>query len=118
MYEDSCPHGYIPATCAECRVARADPVGELFQENMDRHKGGTRPGWLTRRAEITGRLAELEGYSRRSNAQDAEVERLVSELTVLGSLIDQDDVRVRSETIARGMELMKDPANCEGPDSG
>jgi HK97 family phage major capsid protein len=34
---------------------------------------------------------------------------------VLGSLIDQDDVRLRSEAISRGMELMKDPANCEGP---
>jgi len=40
---------------------------------------------------------------------------LTGELTVLSSLIDQDDIRVRSETIARGRELMKDPANCKGP---
>ncbi len=118
MYEDSCPHGYIPASCAECRVAavgETDVVGELFGRFMAQHKGGQRSGWLTRRTEITTELARLEGYARRSKAQDDQLHELTSELTVLGSLIDQDDVRVRSETIARGMELMKDPANCEGP---
>jgi HK97 family phage major capsid protein len=85
---------------------------------MARHKDGQRSGWLIRRTEVTGELATLEGYSRRSKAQDDQLDELVGELTVLGSLIDQDDVRVRSETIARGMELMKDPANCEGVDGG
>ena len=118
MYEDSCPHGYIPASCAECRVAavgETDVVGELFGRFMAQHKGGQRSGWLTRRTEITTELARLEGYARRSKAQDDQLHELTSELTVLGSLIDQDDVRVRSETIARGMELMKDPANLERP---
>jgi HK97 family phage major capsid protein len=82
---------------------------------MAQHKDGQRSGWLTRRTEITAELARLEGYARRSKAQDDQLDELVGELTVLGSLIDQDDVRVRSETIARGMEAMKDPANCEGP---
>jgi Phage capsid family len=118
MYEDRCPHGYIPATCAECRVAavgETDPIGERFGRFMAQHKDGQRSGWLTRRTEITAELARLEGYARRSKAQDDQLDELTGELTVLGSLIDQDDVRVRSETIARGMELMKDPANCEGP---
>jgi HK97 family phage major capsid protein len=82
---------------------------------MAEHKDGQRSGWLTRRTEITAELARLEGYTRRSKAQDDQLDELVGELTVLGSLIDQDDVAVRSAAIARGMEAMKNPANCEGP---
>jgi HK97 family phage major capsid protein len=117
MYEDSCPHGYVPASCAECREAgRAGAVlSEQFDRFLAQHKDGQRAGWLTRRTEITAEMARLEGYARRSKAQDDELGALISELTVLGSLVDQDDVRIRSETVSRGMELMKDPANCEGP---
>jgi hypothetical protein len=82
---------------------------------MAQHKNGQRSGWLTRRTEITAELARLEGYARRSKAQDEQLDELTGELTVLGSLIDQDDVRIRSESIARGMELMKNPANLERP---
>lgn len=74
---------------------------------MAQHKDGQRSGWLTRRTEITAELARLEGYARRSKVQDDQLDELVGELTVLGSLIDQDDVRVRSETIAGGMEAMR-----------
>jgi HK97 family phage major capsid protein len=129
MYEDSCPHGYIPSSCAECRRGTygehseivspvGDPVEERFKRYLARHKDGQRAGWLTRRSEITAELAKLEGYAHRSNAQDEQLDELTGELTVLGSLIDQDDVRVRSETIARGRELAKDPANCESVDGG
>jgi HK97 family phage major capsid protein len=122
MYEDSCPHGYIPTTCAECRIHAAaqgsdDPIGERFERYLGKHKGGQRAGWLTRRSEISGDLARLEGYARRTNAQDEELEELTSELTVLGSLIDQDDVAIRrSEQIEHLRRVAQDPANLERPD--
>jgi hypothetical protein len=126
MYEETCQHGYLPSSCAECRRGQygehstiispvGDPIEERFQRYTSLHKGGQRAGWLTRRTEITAELAKLEGYAHRSNAQDEQLDELTGELTVLGSLIDQDDLRVRSETIAGGRELMKDPANLEGP---
>src|SRR5258706_255136 len=104
MYDPPCPHGYVNGSCAECRRASLDAaaasepdVGEMFERYTERHKGGQRSGWLIRRTEVTGELARLEGYARRSNAQEAELHELTSELTCLGSLIDQDDVRVRGE---------------------
>jgi HK97 family phage major capsid protein len=82
---------------------------------MAQHKDGQRSGWLTRRTEITGELARLEGYARRSKAQDDQLQDLTSELTVLGSLIDQDDVRIRSEKIEHLKRVAQDPANLERP---
>ncbi len=118
-----CSHGYVKATagCPDCyaqgaRAAGPDELGEQFERFMAQHKDGKRAGWLTRRTAIQGELAKLDSYSRRSNAQDDDMQNLISEMTVLGSLIDEDDVRVRSETISRGLELMKDPANREGPE--
>src|SRR5690348_12346910 len=109
-----CEHGYIPSSCAECRrAAAADPLARLYEENLAAHQDGNRAGWLTRRSEVHGRLAELEGYARRSNAQDEELHRLTSELAVLGSLIDQDDVAQRAENIEHIKRLAADPANCE-----
>jgi len=123
VYDSVCSHGYVSGSCSECReaarqAAESDAMGERFNRYTELHKGGQRAGWLTRRTEITASLARLEGYSRRTNAQDAELDELTAELTVLGSLVDQDDVRVRSETISRMQELAKDPANCEGPEDG
>jgi HK97 family phage major capsid protein len=118
MYEETCSHGYILTSCSVCRrldPGEADVIGELFERFLAQHKDGQRSGWLTRRTEITTDLARLEGYARRSKAQDEELERLTSELTVLGSLIDQDDVRVRSEKLEHIKRLAQDPANCEGP---
>ena len=82
---------------------------------MAQHSGGQRSGWLTRRTEITAELARLEGYTRRSKAQDDQLDELTGELTVLGSLIDQDDVRIRSEKIEHIKRLAQDPANLERP---
>src|SRR5258708_34918190 len=93
-----------------------EETDHLFAKFTQLHEGKQRSAWLTRRTEVTGELAKLDGYAHRSNVQDEEMRYLTHELTVLGSLIDQDDVRVRSETIARGLEAMKDPANREGPD--
>jgi HK97 family phage major capsid protein len=84
---------------------------------MARHKDGERSGWLVRRTEVTEQLARLEGYGRRSNAQEAELDELVGELTVLSGLIDQDDVQVRRSKVERGRALMTDPANREGPET-
>jgi hypothetical protein len=102
----------------DVQAAGTDPVAALFEENLARHKDGTRAGWLTRRTEILGEIGQLEGYARRSNAQEEQLQQLTSELTVIGSYIDQDDVRVRSETIARATAAMADPANLERPDDG
>src|SRR5215469_7223200 len=115
MSYESCPHGYIPSSCAECRerAAKTDQFGELFSRYNSLHEGGNRAGWRTRRTEITAELAKLEGYSRRSNAQDEQLHELTSELTVLGSLIDQDDVRIRSERLADVKRAYSDPANRE-----
>jgi HK97 family phage major capsid protein len=111
MSHEACPHGYIPGTCAECR--HADVAGEQFERFKTAHDGGDRAGWLTRRSEIMGELAELEGYAQRSNAQDERMGELISELTVLGSLIDQDDLRVRSEKIEAVKRAYANPANRE-----
>jgi HK97 family phage major capsid protein len=127
MYEETCQHGYLAGSCAECRHRRAygehseivsptgDPVGERFERYLALHKDGQRAGWLTRRTEITAELAQLENYARRSNAQEAQLGELTGELTVLSSLIDQDDVRVRSEKIEAIKRAAQDPANLERP---
>ena len=120
MYDETCHHGYIRTSCAECRRAgqdgEPDAIGELFERFMAQHSGGQRTGWLTRRTRITAELARLEGYAHRSNAQDGQLHELTSELTVLGSLIDQDDVRIRSEKIEHIKRAAQDPANLERPD--
>jgi len=70
---DVCPHGYTDA-CAECR--RAEVLDEQFERFKAQHDGGGRTGWLTRRTEIQGELAQLESYARRSNAQDERMAEL------------------------------------------
>jgi len=83
------------------------------------HEGRARPEWDVRRSQIIEDVAQLEGYARRTRAQDDELLALNAELSVLATLIERDDVRARrSEQISRGMALMADPANREGPDSG
>jgi HK97 family phage major capsid protein len=114
--DDVCQHGYT-AGCAECR--RADVLDEQFERFKAQHDGGGRAGWLTRRSEIQGELAQLESYARRSNAQDERMTELISELTVLGSYIDEDDVRIRSEKLEQIQRAAADPANLEaGADQG
>jgi HK97 family phage major capsid protein len=108
--DDVCQHGYT-AACAECR--RAEVLGEQFERFKAVHDGRGRAGWLTRRSEIQGELAQLESYARRSNAQDERMAELISELTVLGSYIDEDDVRIRSEKLEQVKRAAADPANRE-----
>jgi hypothetical protein len=118
MYEDSCPHGYIAGSCAECRTATdiaavPDTVRERFDRYVEQHRGGSRESWNVRRAEAVTEAAKLASYARRSRAQDDQLEEAHAEIGALDTLIVDDDVRVRSESISRGMQLMADPANCE-----
>jgi HK97 family phage major capsid protein len=114
--DEYCGHGYVAGSCAECRTGQTE---RWWQEFSQRHEGGTRAGWLTRKSELAGRMAELEGYARRSNAQDEELAELIAEHTVLSSLVDQDDVRVRSEKLEEIKRAAADPANREaGWDQG
>lgn len=59
MYEDPCPHGYIPGSCAECRpshLAPDDPGSAvLLDRYMTAHRGKPKPELLARRSECVSR---------------------------------------------------------------
>src|SRR5260370_18911596 len=102
MYEDPCPHGYIPGSCAECRAARSsgtDSGDELLDRYRDRHQGRTRGELDGRREEIIDRAAELKGYGRLSRAQGGELDELIADQIVVDDLIARHDVAARSELI-------------------
>src|SRR5438132_11295354 len=115
MYEDHCPHNYVRSSCAECSAAQRAGPGDRGYELLDhyrgQHAGKTRADLDTRRAQCIARTAELESYGRRSRAQADELDTLIAEQIIVDDLIKEDDVRVRSETISRGMAAMADPAN-------
>jgi HK97 family phage major capsid protein len=67
-----------------------------------------------RRAELTGRVEVLGGYANLSQVQRAEFEDCTAGVVVLDELVGEKLTARRSEQIARGMEAMRDPANCEG----
>ena len=80
------------------------------------HEGRTRPEWDSRRAEVITDVAQLEGYARRTRAQDDELEALNAELTVLATLIERDDVAIaRAAKIEAITRTAMDPANLERP---
>lgn len=113
MYDDPCQHGYVPSSCAECR---AETPGDQFSRYLEQHKGGKRADWNVRRTALLDEAAKLTGYARRSNAQEEQLGEVHAEVSALDTLIADDDVRVRSESISRGMKAMADPANLERPD--
>jgi HK97 family phage major capsid protein len=124
MYEDSCSHGYIPSSCAECRhasVPAPDDPGSavLLDRYTAQHRGKSKAELVARRSECVTRAAELMEVSARadsrglSRAQRDECNELAAEQLTIDELIMEADVRARAETISRAMELMKDPANCE-----
>jgi HK97 family phage major capsid protein len=120
VYEDSCSHGYIPSSCAECRRAGPavpDDPGPAVRLDyyMAEHRGKPKDELVGRRSECVTRAAELKGYGRLTQAQADEASELAAEMLTLDELVMEADVAIRAETISRGMELMKDPANCEGP---
>jgi HK97 family phage major capsid protein len=122
MYEDRCPHGYVPSSCAECRAAVSAGPGDrgyqLIDHYRSQHAGKTRAELDAARGRCITRTAELEGYTRRSQVQADELDTLIAEQIVIDDLIKQDDVEVRRSAISRATGLMKDPANLEGPGSG
>jgi HK97 family phage major capsid protein len=128
MYEQSCPHGYIPDTCAECRRAQygehteiVSPVGappdsaQLLERYSERHRGKSRADLDARRSECVTRAAELKGYEHLSQPQRDEADALAAEMLALDEFIMEDDVRIRSEKIEYIKRVAQDPANLEGP---
>jgi HK97 family phage major capsid protein len=119
MYEDPCPHGYVPASCAECRRgAQRDALpgsSALIEHYDDQHHGKTRAQLDARRAQCIERAAELGGYAHPSQAQRAEFDSLTAETIVLDGLIKADDVKIRRAQIENVRRAAMDPANCEGP---
>lgn len=134
MYNDlqACPHGYIPSSCAECRhqAMRRTAVPfsdedflEVCEEFRREHQGKSADALTARYNAVLDRTAELNGYARRSGAQDDELSRLHAETTVLDVAIADAKVAVRSQRIAarkqeiaRGTALMADEANLERPE--
>lgn len=123
MYEESCPHGYIPSSCAECRqavVPAPDDPGSavLLDKYTARHRGKPKAELVSRRSECVTRAAELRGYERLSQAQRNEANELAAEMLTLDELVMEADVAIRAESIERVRRMAMDPANLEGPDSG
>src|SRR5260370_23904725 len=122
MYEDRCPHGYVPGSCAECRAALSAGPGDRGYQLLDHYRsqyaGKTRAELDAARGRCITRAAELESYPRLSRTQAAEMDTLIAEQITIDDLIKADDVEIRRATIARGTALMADPGNLEGPESG
>jgi HK97 family phage major capsid protein len=119
MYEDSCHHGYIRTSCAECRQADAASVPDdpgsavLLDRFMSEHRGKSRAELAARRSECVTRAAQLRGYARLSQAQRDECNELAAEQLTLDELITEADVRARAESIERVRRAAMDPANLE-----
>jgi HK97 family phage major capsid protein len=132
VYDDVCPHGYLGHSCAECRRADQqvpavpDDAGSavLVDQYMTQHRGKPKAELVARRSEVVTRAAQLEAVSTRaesrglSQAQRDECKELAAEQFTLDELIMDADISARAATISRAMDLMKDPANLEGPGAG
>jgi len=80
---------------------------------------------VARHGEVLDRTAELEGYARRSNSQDDELDQLGAERTVLDVAIGDAQMAARSQLAAQRAEKIaeitrtaQDPANLERPGGG
>ncbi len=89
------------------------------------HQDKTSEALTARYNEVVNRMAELDGYARRSGAQDEELSRLHAEMTVLDVAISDRRVLARSPLaaeragkIAEISRTAQNPANCEGPAAG
>jgi HK97 family phage major capsid protein len=111
--DDSCIHGYIPESCADCRVI--DGIHADI-EGLDL------AGLRARRAEVTDRMAVLSGYAERgthlTGGQRDELERLAVEQSVLGGRIDAKEVIERRDKLEHIKRVAQDPRNREGGDAG
>jgi hypothetical protein len=98
---------------------RERDAGDVLLEHYSAEHGGKpRDELLGRRAECIARAAELKGYGRLSQAQAREADDLIAEQIILDDLVSKGDIEIRRAKIERGRELMADPANLEGPESG
>jgi HK97 family phage major capsid protein len=111
--ESTCIHGYIPESCAECRV-----IDEIHADIEGLDLAGLR----ARRSEVTERLAVLSGYAERGShltgGQRDELDRLAVEQSVLGGRIDAKEVLEHRERLDRVKRAAADPANLEDGDAG
>ncbi len=78
-----------------------------------------------RHDQVLDRIGELEGYARRSNSQDDELDQLGAERTVLDVAIGDAKMAARSQLAAERAEkiehitrMAQDPANLERPGGG
>jgi HK97 family phage major capsid protein len=92
-----------------------DPGPQLIEHYDAEHRGKSRPALETRRAQIISRTAELESYTRRSQAQASELDDLIAEQIVVDDLIKRDDVLARRSQIQKLSRMAQDPANLERP---
>jgi HK97 family phage major capsid protein len=83
-------------------------------------KSADRSEWVTRRGDLLEAISVMQGYSRRSHAQDEEFGSMVAEQSALDALIAADDMRLRTEKRAADIEHLRsvamDPGNREGPE--
>lgn len=100
---ESCVHGYVPGSCAECRHAQVSPL--TTEEEI-----------AARQAQITAELSRMDADPVAREDTHGELrDRLIAELDALRT---ERQLLVRSAVISRGRAVMADPANREGPDSG
>jgi HK97 family phage major capsid protein len=89
----------------------------MCEEAQRRLEGRGRDVWDTRRTELIAGVAQLEGYARRTRAQDDELTALNAELSVLATLIERDDVVItRRSQIEHITRVAQDEGNLERPD--
>lgn len=90
-------------------------MSDLLEHYLDAHAGKPRTELTARRAEIITRTAELEGYSRRSQAQAGELDGLIAEQIAVDDLIKRADVETRRAEIDRITRMAADESNLERP---
>jgi HK97 family phage major capsid protein len=97
-----------------------DELKDLWNDFREKYRVYDLTGLNVARNRVLEDKAQLQGYARRSKAQDDELVRADAELTVLDTLIGDREVAARNAKAAarlaeieRGMAAMKNPANCE-----
>src|SRR5690242_20480826 len=90
-------------------------MSDLLEHYLDAHTGKPRTELTARREQIITRTAELEGYSRRSQAQADELDGLIAEQIAVDDLIKRTDVETRRAEIDRITRMAADESNLERP---
>jgi HK97 family phage major capsid protein len=86
---------------------------------IDVHAGKSRDELAVRREQVITRIAELEGYPRRSQAQVAELGDLFAEQLAVDDYLSRADVEIRRSQLDAVRQAAQDPRNREsGYDGG